>query len=198
MRADAAANREKILEAARALFAERGIEVDVREICERAGVGMGTLYRHFATKEDLVDEIVGDLTVQLRAIMDRFDARANTRPPISEWLAFHEEYGLIGKEVHARFVRVDRGAADGEGLEEFARLRARRLRQWENLQEARRVRTDIPAAFLMQASDGLLEIYLDLRERWDPVQAQDWLAAIFADGTRMPAAQRRASNAGAD
>ncbi|QNP68182.1 TetR/AcrR family transcriptional regulator [Streptomyces roseirectus] len=53
-RADAERNRAAILDAADAVFAEHGGAVDVREIARRSGVGMGTLYRHFPTKDDLL------------------------------------------------------------------------------------------------------------------------------------------------
>ncbi|MEV6967105.1 helix-turn-helix domain-containing protein [Hamadaea sp. NPDC051192] len=55
MRSDAARNRGRLLETAAGLIAERGSDVDVREIARRAEVGMGTLYRHFPTKEALLD-----------------------------------------------------------------------------------------------------------------------------------------------
>ncbi|MET8983138.1 TetR/AcrR family transcriptional regulator [Streptomyces sp. NPDC004539] len=53
-RADAERNRAAIIEAAGTVFAEHGGAVDVREIARRSGVGMGTLYRHFPTKDDLL------------------------------------------------------------------------------------------------------------------------------------------------
>ncbi len=53
-RADAQRNRDKLVAAARALFAGRGLDVPMDEIARRAGVGSGTLYRHFPTREDLV------------------------------------------------------------------------------------------------------------------------------------------------
>jgi AcrR family transcriptional regulator len=55
IRSDAARNRGRLLDAAAGLIAERGSDVDVREIARRAEVGMGTLYRHFPTKEALLD-----------------------------------------------------------------------------------------------------------------------------------------------
>ena len=58
LRADARRNREKILEAGRKAFADSGREVQMDEVAELAGVGVGTLYRHFPTKEDLVLELV--------------------------------------------------------------------------------------------------------------------------------------------
>jgi AcrR family transcriptional regulator len=61
LRRDAAANRERILDAARSLFAERGFETSMDDVARAAGVGAGTLYRRFATKEVLLDAILGDL-----------------------------------------------------------------------------------------------------------------------------------------
>jgi len=60
-RADAARNRIRLIEAATALFRERGLEVGVAEIAEAAGVGRGTLFRNFASKEDLIAAIVAEL-----------------------------------------------------------------------------------------------------------------------------------------
>jgi AcrR family transcriptional regulator len=60
LRRDAQANRDRIVTAARAAFAADGIELPVEEIARRAAVGMGTLYRHFPAKEDLVDAVLED------------------------------------------------------------------------------------------------------------------------------------------
>ncbi len=57
-RADAIRNRAAIIEAASTVLAEQGTAVDVREIARRSGVGMGTLYRHFPAKEDLVQTVL--------------------------------------------------------------------------------------------------------------------------------------------
>jgi AcrR family transcriptional regulator len=61
VRADAVRTRKQLLDAAAEMFAERGAEASVAEIAERAGIGKGTVFRHFATKEDLIAAIVGDL-----------------------------------------------------------------------------------------------------------------------------------------
>jgi AcrR family transcriptional regulator len=55
LRRDAERNRLRLVAAAQKLFASEGIDVTVEEITRAAGVGMGTLYRHFPTKDDLVD-----------------------------------------------------------------------------------------------------------------------------------------------
>jgi AcrR family transcriptional regulator len=57
LRADARRNRERVLEAAREIFGRDGIEAQIDDIAARAGVGVGTVYRHFATKDALVQAL---------------------------------------------------------------------------------------------------------------------------------------------
>ena len=71
LRADAARNRTRILDAARTAFAESGLDVGVEEIARRAGVGKGTLYRRFPTKDALVRAIFEDRLDELEAMADR-------------------------------------------------------------------------------------------------------------------------------
>jgi AcrR family transcriptional regulator len=66
LRADARRNRLKVLDAAEALFAERGLRVQIEDIARRAGVGVGTVCRHFVTKDDLLDAVLTRSYVQLR------------------------------------------------------------------------------------------------------------------------------------
>ena len=54
MRADAIRNREAVIEAARALMATEGLDAQMDDIARAAGVGVGTVYRHFPTKDDLI------------------------------------------------------------------------------------------------------------------------------------------------
>jgi AcrR family transcriptional regulator len=70
LRSDARDNRELILDAARALFAAEGLNVPMREIARRAGVGPATLYRRFPTKETLVTEALAGQMHECRAIVD--------------------------------------------------------------------------------------------------------------------------------
>lgn len=57
-RSDAVRNRAAIMEAAAGVFATHGVQADVREIARCAGVGMGTLYRHFRTKDELLESML--------------------------------------------------------------------------------------------------------------------------------------------
>jgi AcrR family transcriptional regulator len=61
LRQDAARNRAKILAAARAAFDEEGVDVGVETIAQRAGVGVGTLYRRFPTKELLIEAVIEEV-----------------------------------------------------------------------------------------------------------------------------------------
>jgi len=77
LRADAQRNRDRILAAAESVFAEEGIEAPVDLIADKAGVGVGTLYRHFPTKERLCEAILLErldaLTEDARALADAPD-----------------------------------------------------------------------------------------------------------------------------
>ena len=74
LRADALRNRDRVLEAARAAFGTQGSDVSLDEIARRAGVGAGTVYRHFPTKEALFEAVVvdrmGELVGEARAFVD--------------------------------------------------------------------------------------------------------------------------------
>jgi AcrR family transcriptional regulator len=70
LRSDARDNRDRILDAARAVFAADGLTVPMREIARRAGVGPATLYRHFPTKEILVTEAFTDQMRACHVILD--------------------------------------------------------------------------------------------------------------------------------
>jgi AcrR family transcriptional regulator len=70
LRSDARDNRALILDAARAVFAADGLNVPMREVARRAGVGPATLYRHFPTKALLVTEAFGEQMGECHAIID--------------------------------------------------------------------------------------------------------------------------------
>ena len=70
MRRDAVRNRERLLAAARELLAEEGFEVTLDDIARHAGVGVGTAYRRFANKGELLDALFAEQTVELAAAAD--------------------------------------------------------------------------------------------------------------------------------
>jgi AcrR family transcriptional regulator len=70
VRVDAQRNRDRIMEAARALVAETGVDATMEDIARRAGVAVGTLYRHFPAKEDLVAAVVEDSLAQMASLTE--------------------------------------------------------------------------------------------------------------------------------
>lgn len=70
LRRDAARNRVRLLTAARELFADQGFDVSLDEIARHAGVGVGTAYRRFANKSELLDALFAEQTVELAAAAD--------------------------------------------------------------------------------------------------------------------------------
>lgn len=86
LRADAQRNRERILDVATAVVAEQGTQASLRDIARRAGVGMGTLYRHFATREELLEALLGG---RFDRLAERAEALRDARPPgeaLAAWL----------------------------------------------------------------------------------------------------------------
>jgi AcrR family transcriptional regulator len=87
LRADAARNRARVLDAARSAFAEAGLDVGVEEIARRAGVGKGTLYRRFPTKEALVRAIFEDILEEIDRIVALAEAEADPWRAFTQYLA---------------------------------------------------------------------------------------------------------------
>jgi AcrR family transcriptional regulator len=71
LRADARRNREKVLAAARAVFSENGREAQMDDVARRAGVGVGTVYRHFPTKEALIEALMVEAFRSIAAEAER-------------------------------------------------------------------------------------------------------------------------------
>jgi AcrR family transcriptional regulator len=70
LRSDALNNRERILDAARSMFATEGLDVPMREVARRAGVGPATLYRHFPTKQALATEAFAEQMHTCQSIVE--------------------------------------------------------------------------------------------------------------------------------
>ncbi|MEF9873809.1 MAG: helix-turn-helix domain-containing protein, partial [Glutamicibacter sp.] len=77
MRSDALRRRENILRAARELFAEHGAQIAMETIAEASGVGIGTLYRNFADRNALVEEVtlgtLGDIRIASQSAVQRLE-----------------------------------------------------------------------------------------------------------------------------
>jgi AcrR family transcriptional regulator len=100
VRADAVKNRQRILEAAEATFASEGLAVPVDTVAERAGVGVGTLYRHFPTKEALFEAIV---MTRLEDLVAEAASAADAEDPTAALFAFLRHFASQASAKHDLF-----------------------------------------------------------------------------------------------
>jgi AcrR family transcriptional regulator len=85
-RADAVRNRSRIVETASEVFAVRGADASLEEIARGAGVGIGTLYRHFPTRDDLVEAVFHDRVAELEALAEELLASDAPGEALATWL----------------------------------------------------------------------------------------------------------------
>jgi AcrR family transcriptional regulator len=147
LRADAARNRARVLDAARDAFAEAGLDVGVEEIARRAGVGKGTLYRRFPTKGALVRAIFEGGLAELERAAE--EARRAADP----WEGF---CGFLGEAARMQAAnqgfldmvaqRMGPGVLTGEGRRRLLGILAEPLRRG---QQSGAVRGDLDAEDLL-------------------------------------------------
>jgi AcrR family transcriptional regulator len=153
-RADARRNRQLILDAAEEVFGERGVGAPVDDIARRAGLGVGTLYRHFPTKEALCAAII---TTRLERLVANARAAASAEGDAAESL-----FGLLSDVIETSALKKD--VADflaGSGYdvtvdagETYDDLRAAIDRLLRRAQEAGKVRRDVTVADLIGLVSG--------------------------------------------
>src|SRR5579883_3470032 len=99
-RKDALRNRERILEVAKAAFTRQGANASLEEIARQAGVGPGTLYRHFPTRDELIEGVYRNEVEKLAAAAGRF---AQEKPPLEalrSWMLLLVDY-IAAKHIIA-------------------------------------------------------------------------------------------------
>ncbi len=100
MRADAAKNRYRILEAAEDVFATEGVSAPIDAVAERAGVGVGTLYRHFPTKEALIIAII---LTRLDDLLAEVSSQAGAEDAGGALFSFLETFAHVAMRKHDLF-----------------------------------------------------------------------------------------------
>jgi len=109
-RADAQRNRERLVDAAKAAFAESGAEVSLEEIARRAGVGIGTLYRHFPTREAVVAAVYQREVQQIADAAKRLLASEAPGEALHEWMRLFVDYIATKKVIVSAFGSIPAGA----------------------------------------------------------------------------------------
>jgi AcrR family transcriptional regulator len=143
LRADAARNRARLLEAAKEVFAERGLDATMDEIARRAGVGVGTAYRRFRNRDDLINALLEERLDEFMGIVD--EALAEPDP----WVALTSflERSMEMQAEDRGFKELQLQSADGrERLRVFrARLRPLVAELMRRAREAGELREDAVA-----------------------------------------------------
>jgi AcrR family transcriptional regulator len=111
LRRDAIENRDRLVDAAGQVFADRGVDVGVDEIARTAGVGMGTVYRNFPTKQALIDRIVGPLRLQMLEIVERA-AATGSETALEDVLYEISEFHLAHSGIQLQAWRLSNAEPD--------------------------------------------------------------------------------------
>jgi len=181
-RADAVRNRAKVLAAASEAFAAEGLAVPLDEIARRAGVGAGTVYRHFPTKEALFEAVITD---RLLTLADDAEARLASGEDAGEaFFAFF--YGTIYTGL-AKADLAEALASAGVGLCAELQRAAGRLRAGldallKRAQEAGAVRSDVSVEDLHALAKGAMAA--EKRAETDPNIERGKMTRVICDGLR--------------
>lgn len=154
LRADARRNRDTLLETAAALFEQRGIEVPLEEIARQAAVGIGTLYRHFPTRDALIAAVYRREVENLCSGVDELLAEQDPDAALAAWMRSFAVY-VARKRGMATALKSMVGADS----QLFAQSRASILDAISTLVgaavEAGRIRRDVDAGDLLRALSGI-------------------------------------------
>jgi AcrR family transcriptional regulator len=99
-RTDALRNRERILEVAKAAFTRQGANASLEEIAKQAGVGAGTLYRHFPTRDELIEGVYRNEVEKLAAAAGRFSETMSPIEALRAWMLLLVDY-IAAKHIIA-------------------------------------------------------------------------------------------------
>jgi len=154
IRADAQRNREKLLEAAAATFAEKGSDASLELIAKRAGVGIGTLYRHFPTRDALVEAVYRTEVERLTAAAAELLA---THPPdvaLTEWMDRFVAYAITKRGLRGALQSLVASRSDL-----FANTKTELLRAISTLLDAGvaagTIRADVDAEDVLRAMSAV-------------------------------------------
>jgi AcrR family transcriptional regulator len=182
MRADARRNYERLLDAARKVFADQGGGASMEAIAKQAGVGVGTLYRHFPKRIDVVEAVYRDDVDALVGSAEHGPADLDAWTALAGWLRAYVDYARAKRtflnELHEAFEKnPDLKSASRERIADACD------RVLTRAQDAGVARTDIDGADLMQ-----LVSQMCTSPTLTPDQGERLLAVIL-DGLR-PAGRR--------
>jgi AcrR family transcriptional regulator len=185
-RADAQRNRERILEVAKEAFARAGASASLDDIAKQAGVGPGTLYRHFPTRDNLIEAVYRSEVEKLAAAQLRF---SETMPPIDAlraWMLLVVDFVAAKRIIASALNSV---AGDPSKLYENSRapIQAANEMLMKRAMKSGDIRSDLDPTDLLMALFGAL--HLSSGPGWQ--QSARRLVDILITGARPVVSSRR-------
>jgi AcrR family transcriptional regulator len=187
-RADALRNRERVLEAARNVFSAGGPGASLEAVANAAGVGIGTLYRHFPTREALFDAVYRHEVQQLAAFAERLKKGTEPTEALRQWLHALVKFVATKKGMSAALA-----LAISQDSDLFSYSSDLLMRSAGDLRDrataAGEIRNDISAEDLIRTMVGMC--YTHDQPGWQKSVLR--LADVFIDGLRNRRTRRKAN-----
>src|ERR1700730_5083988 len=187
-RVDAIRNRERVLEAARAVFSAGGPEASLEAVARAAGVGIGTLYRHFPTREALFEAVYRHEVQHLADLAERLKQRVQPIEALRQWMRANVKFGATKKGMSAALA-----LAAYKNSELFSYSFDRLTRAVGGLLDraiaAREIRDDITPEDLLRALVGMC--YMHDQPGWQTSVLR--LVDVFIDGLRIRPGRSRST-----
>ena len=178
-RADAQRNRDRLLEVAKAAFADAGADVSLDEVARRAGVGIGTLYRHFPTRSAIVEAVYQREVQQLAEAATRLIGSLPPGEALREWMRLFVDY-IATKKVVAPVLKSMVGGASELYATSGARITEAMSLMVERARAGGDIRADADPADLLRALAGFT--HFNTGADWEASARR--LIDILMDGLR--------------
>ena len=178
-RADAQRNRDRLLEAAKAAFAEAGPQASLDEIARRAGVGIGTLYRHFPTREAVVEAVYRREVQQLADAAPRLIESLPPAEALRAWMRLFIDY-IAAKRVIAPALKSLVGGGSALYADSSARINEAMALLVERARASGDIRPSANSADLLRALIGFA--YVNSAPDWEASARR--LIDLLIDGLR--------------
>ena len=179
-RADAIRNRERVLEAAKAVFSAGGPEASLEAVAKRAGVGIGTLYRHFPTREALFEAVYRREVQQLSELAEALKSEADPVDALRRWLRSNVEFVATKKGMSAALALAVQSSSELSAFS-FDRLTKAIGALLDRAVAAGAIRSDVSPEDLLRALVGMC--YLHDQPGWQESVVR--LLDVFVDGLRV-------------
>ena len=185
-RADAVRNRERVLEAAKAVFSAGGPDASLEAVAKRAGVGIGTLYRHFPTREALFEAVYRREVEQLTDLAEQLKSETEPAEALRRWLRSNVEFVATKKGMSAALALTVHSSSE---LAAYSRDRLTKAvgALLDRAIAAGEIRADISAEDILRALVGMC--YINDQPGWQTSVLR--LVDVFVDGLRSRSNTKR-------